>query len=116
MNTINTLYITIQDPQNYSGDGNVQYRTPSLEYNADHPSLLVTRYVPIGRMTNAHLNEEFAWMRDRLAADLINMGVVSNLQNLPDFLRAMAVVQALSNDMTAAHPDFLPEGVDPNAV
>ncbi len=112
MNTTNThhlLNIIVQDPENYSGDGNVQYRTPSLEYNAGPPpSLLVTRRIPIVMMTREQLNREFRWLRDEISSDLQNLHL--------DVYQATAVVHAVLADILAAHPDFMPEGGDPNAV
>ncbi len=79
--------------------------------------MLVNRFIPIGVMNNAQLNAEFAWIRDRLASDLINIGMISNLESPLDHMQAMAVAEAMLDDMIAAHPNFLPEGVvDPNAV
>ena len=96
----NLLRITVSDPENYSGDGNVQYQPPTLEYSAGPPrSLAIQRRIPIGLLNPAQLYAECVWI-DGLGPGLVNLGLSVHEAN--------AVMMALEYDIRSSHPGFLP--------
>ena len=97
-----TLQIGVNDPEdfNYEGLQSLQYQAPGLGYSAGPPrSIQINRSIPIGTMTNDHLDAEFGWLSDSLGHDLHNLG----LNNID----ALAVIMGVFQDMRLSHPDFV---------
>ncbi len=96
----NVLSIAVNDPENYDPGSNLQYTSPSIEYDAGPPpSIQVNRRIPIGMMNHQYIAAEFDWLRE-LGPDLENLGMSE--------AHIVAVLMALVHDIRTAHPDFVP--------
>ena len=95
------LSIAVNDPENYDPRSNSQYRAPSVQYSAGpRPSVVITRYIPIGRMNHGFLTEEIMWLQRVLGSELERLGLSED--------HIYAVLIAVYQDIRLSHPDFNP--------
>ncbi len=94
------LSIAVNDPENYDPRSNSQYRPPSVHYNANPPSVVISRYIPIGRMNDEHLAAEFRWLQEVLESELERLGLSDE--------HIYAVLIAMVQDIRLSHPGFVP--------
>lgn len=95
------LSIAVNDPENYDPGSNLQYQTPSVQYNpGPPPSVVISRYIPIGRMNHGFLTEEIRWLQRVLGSELERLGLSED--------HIYAVLIAVYQDIRLSHPGFNP--------